>query len=94
MLSTKEKTKLIEKFKTHEKDTGSTEIQIAILSEEIKQLATHLKRHPKDNHSRRGLLGMVAQRKKFLDYLARKDLKRYAAVAKKIGLKRSAPSGA
>lgn len=88
MLPTREKTKVIEKFKAHEKDTGSTEVQIAILSEEIRRLALHLKTHPKDNHSRRGLLGMVAQRKKLLDYLKSADAKRYAALAKKLGLKR------
>ncbi len=88
MLSAKEKTKLIEKFKSHEKDTGSTEVQIALISEEIKQLAGHLKKHPKDVHSRRGLLGMVARRKKLLDHLSRKDPQRHAAVAKKVGLKR------
>ncbi|OHA09187.1 MAG: 30S ribosomal protein S15 [Candidatus Sungbacteria bacterium RIFCSPLOWO2_01_FULL_59_16] len=88
MLLTKEKAKLIKEFKTHEKDTGSTEIQAALLSEEIRHLATHLKQHPKDVHSRRGLLGMVARRKKLLDYLRAKDPTRHARVAKKFGLKR------
>lgn len=88
MLPTKEKVKLIEKFKVHEKDTGSTEVQIAILSEEIRRLALHLKTHPKDNHSRRGLLGMVAKRKKLLDYLKVANAKRHAVLAKKLGLKR------
>ena len=88
MLSGKEKTKLIGKFKTHEKDTGSTEVQVALLSEEIRQLADHLKKHPKDNHSRRGLLGMVARRKKLLDYLSKTDPKRHAGIAKKLGLKK------
>ncbi|MDP3727507.1 MAG: 30S ribosomal protein S15 [bacterium] len=90
MLSAKDKTKVIGKFKTHEKDTGSTEVQVALLSEEIKRLADHLKQHRKDNHSRRGLLGMVARRKKLLDYLSKTSPKRYAAAAKKLGLKRSA----
>lgn len=90
MLSVKEKAKLIGQFKGHDKDTGSTEVQVAILSEEIRQLAAHLKKHPKDNHSRRGLLGMVARRKKLLDHLARINPNRHAAVAKKLGLKRSA----
>ncbi|MBI4132759.1 MAG: 30S ribosomal protein S15 [Candidatus Sungbacteria bacterium] len=90
MLLTKEKTKLIAKFKAHEKDTGSSEVQIALLSEEIKRLAGHLKKHPKDNHSRRGLLGMVAKRKKLLDYLRVATPPRYAAMAKKLGLKGSA----
>lgn len=88
MLSTKEKTKLIEKFREHGKDTGSTDVQIALLSEEIKRLAGHLKDHPKDNHSRRGLLGMVARRKKLLDYINRTDPKRYAGISRKIGLKK------
>ena len=88
MLRTKEKTKIIEKFKTHEKDTGSSDVQSAILSEEIGRLAQHLKKHPKDNHSRRGLLGMVAKRKKLLDYLSHTNPKRHAEIAKKLGLKR------
>ena len=88
MLSTKEKSKLIEKFRAHEKDTGSAEVQIGLLSEEISRLAGHLKAHTKDQHSRRGLLGMVAQRKKLLDYLREKSPKRYGLVAKRLGLKR------
>lgn len=88
MLTTKTKGKLIEKFKTHDKDTGSTDVQVGLLSEEIKRLADHLKTHPKDNHSRRGLLGMVARRKKLLDFLRTDDPKRYAAAIKKLGLKR------
>ncbi len=88
-LSTKEKTKIIEKFRVHEKDTGSTEVQIAVLTEEIVKLTDHLKTHPKDFHSRRGLLGMVAQRKKFLDYLKESNARKYQSVAKKLGLRRS-----
>lgn len=88
MLSTKEKQKVIVKFQAGEKDTGSAEVQAGILSEEIKRLTAHLKKHPKDNHSRRGLLGMVVARKKHLDYLRRAAPERYAAVAKKLGLKR------
>lgn len=89
MLSTKSKTKLIAKYGSHERDTGSTEVQAAVLSEEIRKLALHLKQHPKDNHSRRGLLGMVARRKKLLDYLKASDPKRHVALAKRLGLKRS-----
>jgi len=89
MLTTTEKSKLIEKFKAHGQDTGSTEVQVALLSEEIRRLAGHLKTHRKDNHSRRGLLGMVAKRKKLLDYLRESRPPRYAAVAKKLGLKGS-----
>jgi len=88
MLSTKSKSKVIEKFRSHEADTGSTDVQAAILSEEIRKLALHLKQHPKDNHSRRGLLGMVVRRKKLLDHLKVSDPKGYAALVKKLGLKR------
>lgn len=87
-LTQKEKEKIISKFRIHEKDTGSSEVQIAVLSEEISRLTDHLKTHRKDNHSRRGLLGMVAQRRKLLDYLKDEDLKRYSGVIKKLGLKR------
>jgi len=88
MLKTKVKGKIIEKHKIHDTDTGSVEIQVAILSEEIDRLAKHLKKHPKDNHSRRGLLGMVSKRKRLLNYLAKEDEKRYNSIIKKIGLKK------
>ena len=88
MLKTKVKTKVIEKHKIHDTDTGSTEVQVAILSEEIDHLAKHLKKNPKDNHSRRGLLGMVSKRKRLLSYLAKEDEKRYNSLIKKIGLKK------
>jgi small subunit ribosomal protein S15 len=87
-LPTKEKSRIIEKFQMHDKDTGSSEVQIAVLTEEIGQLTGHLKKNPKDNHSRRGLLGMVARRKKFLDYLKETNLRKYNSVVKKLGLKR------
>lgn len=87
MLSTKEKGKLIEQFRANDKDTGSPEVQIALLSEEIRQLAAHLKKHPKDNHSRRGLLSMVVRRKKLGEYLRATKPKRYSKVAKALGLK-------
>lgn len=87
-LATKEKQKIIEKFRVHDKDTGSTEVQIAVLTEEINRLTGHLKQNPKDNHSRRGLLGMVGRRKKFLDYLKENNLRKYNSVIKKLGLKR------
>lgn len=87
-LPVKEKSKIIEKFQVHDKDTGSSEVQIAVLTEEISQLTGHLKKNPKDNHSRRGLLGMVARRKKFLDYLKETNLRKYNSVVKKLGLKR------
>lgn len=87
-LTTKEKTKVIEKFKVHDKDTGSHEVQIAILTEQIAKLTDHLKENPKDNHSRRGLLGMVGRRKKFLDYLKEENSRKYLSIIKKLGLKR------
>ena len=88
MLKTKEKKKVIEKHKIHDTYTGSVEVQVAILSEEVERLAKHLKKHSKDNHSRRGLLGMVSQRKKLLSYLQKSDEKRYNSLIKKIGLKK------
>lgn len=88
MLHPKEKSKVIEKFQGHDKDTGSTEVQLAILTEEINRLTQHLKKHPKDVHSRRGLLGMVARRKKLLDYLSKTNVRKYNATVKKLGLKR------
>ena len=88
MLTIEEKEKIIKKYKLHEKDTGSPEVQIALLSEEIRQLLLHLKSHPKDFHSKRGLLKMVAKRRKFLNYLKEEDEKRYNSIIKKIELKK------
>ncbi len=88
MLKTKAKTKIIKEHKIHDTDTGSVEVQVAILSEQIELLAKHLKKHSKDNHSRRGLLGMVSKRKRLLNYLAKEDEKRYNSLIKKIGLKK------
>ena len=88
MLTVKEKSKIIEKHKTHATDTGSPEVQVAITSQEIERLAGHLKDHPKDNHSRRGLLKMVARRKSLLSYLSHKDEDRYKSILKKLGLKK------
>lgn len=90
MLTVKEKQKIIGKIRTHEKDTGSSAVQIAILTEEIKRLTSHLKTHKKDNHSRRGLLKMVAKRKSLLDYLANDNLRSYHTVIRKLGLKKKA----
>ncbi len=87
MLKPKKKTKIIKEAKVHDQDTGSAEVQISLFSEQIKELAKHLKKHPKDNHSRRGLLKMVAKRKRLLDYLKREDQKRYNKIVKKLGLK-------
>jgi small subunit ribosomal protein S15 len=88
MLTVKAKQKIIEDLKVHKTDTGSVEVQAGILSEEIERLAKHLKKHPKDNHSRRGLLGMVSQRKRLLNYLQKTNEKRYNSLAKKLGLKK------
>lgn len=87
MLTKRKKKQIVEGHKTHETDTGSAEVQIAILTEEILKLTDHLKKHPKDNHSRRGLLGMVSKRKKLLEWLEGKDEKRHAKIIKNLGLK-------
>jgi len=88
MLTPEEKIKIIEKYKLHDLDTGSPEVQIALLSEEIERLLLHLKKHSKDFHSKRGLLKMVAKRRKFLSYLKGEDEKRYNSIIRKIGLKK------
>lgn len=87
MLSTKEKDNLIKKFQTHKGDTGSPEVQIAILTTEIDQVSEHLKQHRKDNHSRRGLLKMVGNRRRLLRYLRDEDKKRYEKLAERLKLK-------
>ena len=81
------KEKIIKKYKTHTGDTGSPEVQVALFTEKINELVKHLKKNKKDHHSRRGLLGMVSKRKRLLTYLKRQDEKRYASIAKKLGLK-------
>ena len=88
MLTPEEKSILIKKYKIHDTDTGSSEVQIALLTEEIKRLVLHLKKHPKDFHSKRGLLKQVARRRKLLSYLKNEDEKRYANIVKKIGLRK------
>ena len=88
MLLKEEKTEIIEKNRTHENDTGSPEVQIAILTERIKQLTEHLKEHKHDNHSRRGLLKMVGQRRNMLAYLKKKDIERYRAIIAKLGIRK------
>lgn len=80
------KKKIIEEFKTHEGDTGSPEVQVAILSERIKNVSDHLKEHPQDVHSRRGLLSMVNKRRRLLFYLMKKENERYKSVISKLGL--------
>ena len=88
MLVQKDKEKIIAAHQTHEGDTGSPEVQVALLSEEINRLLSHLRTHPKDVHSKRGLLQMVAQRRTLLRYLRSESTRRYNALIKKIGLKR------
>lgn len=82
------KIEIIEKNKLHDKDTGSPEVQIAILTERINHLTEHFKIHKKDHHSRRGLLKMVGQRRNLLGYLKKKDLERYRSLIKNLGLRR------
>lgn len=88
MLNLKEKEKVVGKYKTHEKDTGSPEVQVGLISEEINRLALHLQKNPKDIHSKRGLLQMVAKRRTLLSYLKHEDVARYEALSKKVGLKK------
>lgn len=89
MALTKErKQELVKTYARNEKDTGSTEIQVAILTEEINQLTAHLKEHKHDFHSRRGLLKKVGQRRSLLNYLLREDVKRYRELIKKLGLRK------
>ncbi|GAV24531.1 30S ribosomal protein S15 [Carboxydothermus islandicus] len=87
-LTQEQKMEIIAKYQLHEKDTGSPEVQIAILTERINQLTEHLKVHKKDFHSRRGLLKMVGQRRSLLNYLKRKDFERYRAIVEKLGLRK------
>ena len=89
MALTKErKTDLIDSYKKHENDTGSPEVQVAILSERINYLTEHFKVHAKDHHSRRGLLQLVGQRRRLLDYLKRKDTERYADLIRRLGIRK------
>ncbi len=88
MITKEQKTAIIEKYKLHEGDTGSPEVQIAILTERINQLNEHLKVNKKDHHSRRGLLKMVGQRRGLLNYLTKVDIERYRAIIEKLGLRK------
>ena len=88
MIRKDEKTAVIEANRIHETDTGSPEVQIAILTARIQELTEHLKVHIHDNHSRRGLLKMVGKRRKMLDYLAAKDIERYRAIIAKLGIRK------
>ena len=82
------KQSVIEKHKTHENDTGSPEVQVALLTQRINHLTDHLKVHKKDHHSRRGLLIMVGRRRRLLNYLQNKNIERYRAIVKSLGLRR------
>ena len=82
------KLEIINEFKRKEKDTGSAEVQVALLTERINELTEHLKVHKKDNHSRRGLLKMVGQRRNMLNYLQKKDEERYKVLVEKLGLRK------
>ena len=82
------KPQVVEKFRTHERDTGSPEVQVALLSERISYLTEHFKSHAKDHHSRRGLLKLVGQRRRLLAYLMKKDSARYRTVIGRLGLRR------
>ena len=88
MLTSKKKKSVIKEHNIHETDTGSTPVQIALLTKQIEELTGHLKSHPKDNHSRRGLLKMVGKRRRLLDYISKHNPKAYSAVVKKLDLKK------
>ena len=83
-----DKAATIEQHKTHDSDTGSPEVQIALLTERIKHLTEHLKVHPKDHHSRRGLLMLVGRRRRMLDYVRKMDVERYRKIVADLGLRR------
>lgn len=88
VLELEKKQEIISSFQAHEKDTGSPEVQIALLSARITYLTDHFKSHKKDHHSRRGLLKIVGQRRRLLDYLKKKNIERYRAVIQRLGIRR------
>ena len=88
MLTTEAKLAVIKEYATHEGDTGSPEVQVAILTSRIQYLTDHLKEHKKDHHSRRGLLKLVGQRRNMLDYLRLKDIERYRSLIERLGLRK------
>ena len=88
MITSEKKQEIINTYKRDEKDTGSPEVQIALLTERINELTEHLKVHKKDNHSRRGLLKMVGKRRNLLNYLVKIDVNRYRAIVEKLGLRK------
>jgi small subunit ribosomal protein S15 len=87
-LSVEKKKSLVEQFQTHEGDTGSPEVQVALLSERISSLTDHFKTHQKDHHSRRGLLMLIGKRRGLLEYLRKKDAERYRALTEKLGIRK------
>jgi small subunit ribosomal protein S15 len=87
-LTKEEKEGVISNYRTHEADTGSPEVQIALFTERINQLTEHFKIHKKDHHSRRGLLKLVGQRRRLLDYLKKKDIQRYRVIIEKLGIRK------
>ena len=88
VFTSEEKKKLIDRFKLHESDTGSPEVQVGLLTHRIKYLTEHLKVHKKDHHSRRGLLMLVGQRRRLLDYVRNKNIQRYRTIIGNVGLRR------
>ena len=87
-MTTERKQEIINQFRRDEKDTGSSEVQIALLTERINELTEHLKVHKKDNHSRRGLLKMVGKRRNLLNYLSKKDLEKYREITEKLNIRK------
>lgn len=88
VLNSETKKEIIDRFKLHDKDTGSSEVQVAILSNRISYLTDHFKTHKKDHHSRRGLLKLVGQRRRLLNYLKKRDVTRYQQLIKELGLRK------
>ena len=88
MMLPEEKTEIMKAYATHEGDTGSPEVQIAVLTRRINDLTEHLKTHKKDHHSRRGLLKMVGHRRNLLNYLMKKDINRYRSIIEKLGIRK------
>lgn len=88
MIDEATKAQLTKEYQTHETDTGSTEVQVAVLTERIKQVTDHLRTHKKDVHSRRGLVGLVSKRRRLLNYLSREDVNRYQTLISRLGLRR------
>ena len=88
MIDGESKARITQQYQLHEKDSGSSEVQVATLTERIKQVTDHLRVHKKDVHSRRGLVGLVSQRRRLLNYLSREDVRRYQTLIARLGLRR------